>query len=346
MSGDTTEEKNLPPSPKKLREARRKGQIAHSRDMVNAVVTTTAFSYLLIRCVSLFAKFRDNLQAVPDLLDQPFPESVTILWRQIGADVALTVAPFVALLAIAAIVTNIVTNGGLLVAVDPILPKFERLDPVAGLKRIFALKTSIELIKSIVKLAALAILTYVILIHSLQALVEMPACGLRCAPTIVGRLVQPLVLTSVGVFLMVGGLDIGIQRWLFQRDMRMTRTEQKRERKGQFGDPNIRSQRRRELRSNTKTGLRNATLVICSGDVALALRYAKPDALVPILVARGADDGARQLMNDARALNLPVVFDATATMLVARHVKVGRPIVPDTFTAVIACMGRAGVNLY
>jgi type III secretion protein U len=346
MSGDTTEEKNLPPSPKKLREARRKGQIAHSKDMVSAVVTTTAFCYLLIRCVSLFAKLRDSLQAVPDLLDRPFAESVSILWGQIGADVGLAVAPFVALLAIAAIVTNIVVNGGVLVAVDPILPKFERLDPVAGFKRIFALKTSIELIKSIVKLAALAILTYVILIHSLQALVEIPVCGLQCAPTIVGRLVQPLILTSVGVFLMVGGIDIGIQRWLFRRDMRMTRTEQKRERKEQFGDPMIRSRRRQELRSDTKTGLRNATFVICSADVALALRYAKPDALVPILVARGADDGARQLLDQARALNLPVVFDAAATVLVAQRVKLGRSIVPDTFEPVIACMYQADITLF
>jgi type III secretion protein U len=341
MSGDTTEEKDLPPSAKKLKDARRKGQVAHSRDMVGAVITTTAFCYLLIRCVPLFATLSDSLRMLPELLDRPFPEAVAVLWGRIGADLALAVGPFIALLAIAAIVTNVVVHGGVLVAVDPILPKFERLDPVAGFKRMFALKTSIELIKSLVKVGALLTLTYVILIRSLQTLVEIPICGLRCAPTIIGRLVQPLVLTSIGVFLVVGALDIGIQRWLFRREMRMTRSEQKRERKEQQGDPMIKRQHRHG--GVAKAGLRNATFVICSADVVLALRFAKPDAQVPVLVARGADDGARQLLDEARALNLPVVFDANATALLARRLTVGRMITQDMFQPVIACMRRAGV---
>lgn len=343
MSGDTTEEKDLPPSAKKLKDARRKGQVAQSKDMVGAVTTTTAFCYLLIRCVPLFATLSDSLQTLPELLDRPFPEAVAVLWGRIGADLALAVAPFIALLAIAAIVTNVVVHGGVLVAVDPILPKFERLDPVAGFKRMFGLKTSIELIKSLVKVGALLTLIYVILIRSLQTLVEIPVCGLRCAPTIIGRLVQPLVLTSIGVFLVVGALDIGIQRWLFRREMRMTRSEQKRERKEQEGDPMIKRQHRQHRHGGAaKTGLRNATFVIRSADVALALRFALPDAGVPVLVARGADDGALQLLDEARALNLPVVFDAATTALIARRLAVGRMITQDMFQPVIACMRRAG----
>jgi type III secretory pathway component EscU len=64
---------------------------------------------------------------------------------------------------------------------------------------------------------------------------------------------------------------------------------------------------------------------------------------VPVLVARGADDGARQLLDEARALNLPVVFDANATALLARRLTVGRMITQDMFQPVIACMRRAGV---
>jgi type III secretion protein U len=117
---------------------------------------------------------------------------------------------------------------------------------------------------------------------ALQALVEIPTCGLRCAGPVFATLLTLLLLTSVGMFLLLGGLDIGLQRWLFRREMRMTKSEQKRERKESDGDPMIRQHRLRDHRtsSRSKTGLRNATFIVRSADTVLAMRYAVPDAMV------------------------------------------------------------------
>lgn len=346
MSGqDTSEEKTLPPSAKKLRDARKKGQIARSKEMVGAVVTMAGFAYLLARFALLFGQVSDGLLTVPTLVDKPFAEALTPLLSRLAGDVAWSVAPLVGLLVTVAVVVNVVVNGGALAAVDPVLPKMDHLDPVAGLKRLVGMKNLVELLKALGKVAVVGGLTAFLIGGSLQALAELPACGLVCAGPVVRGLLQPLLMTVSGVFLVVGSLDIGLQRWLFRRDMRMTKSEQKRERKESEGDPTIRNRHRQDRRSSLalKTGLRHATFVIRSGDVALAMRYAAPDALVPLLVARGLQEGAILLLREARALDLPVIFNAEAVALVAPHLKVGRMITQEMFNPVIGCMREAGL---
>ncbi len=342
---DTSEEKTLPPSAKKLREARHKGQIAHSKEMVTAAVTATAFGYLLIRFLLLFTQLSDGLLAVPGLLDRPFADAAAALLARLASNVVWAVAPFIGLLVVVAILGNVVVNGGALAALDPVMPKLDRLDPIAGMKRLFGMKNLVELLKSVGKLAAIGALTTFLIAGSLQTLAELPACGLLCAGPILRGLLQPLLLTVAGMFLVLGGLDVGLQRWLFRRDMRMTKSEQKRERKESEGDPMIRNQHRQDRRSGMalKSGLRNATFIIRGSDVALAMRFAAPDATVPILVARGNQEGAFHLLEEAKSFNLPVVFNAEAVALVAPRLKVGRMISQDMFDPVIACMREAGV---
>ncbi len=188
------------------------------------------------------------------------------------------------------------------------------------------------------------IVTYVIIRAAVQSLVEVPVCGLRCAPPIFGALLAPLLLTCAGLLLLLGGLDIGLQRWLFRREMRMTKSEQKRERKENLGDPTIKQWRRKDQRSRAgKTGLRNATFLIRSSDTVLAMRYAAPDTTVPVLVARGSQHGATALLDQAKALNLPVVFDAATVTMIGQRLKAGGMIAPDMFQPIIRCMREAGV---
>ncbi len=123
-----------------MREAREKGQIAHSKEAISALVTTAAFGYLLIRVPVLFRQLSDGLFTVPGLYDQPFTLASTALIGRVGVDVALAIVPLIGLIVAVAIIGNIVVDSGIVVATDPILPKMERLDPVAGLKRMFEIE--------------------------------------------------------------------------------------------------------------------------------------------------------------------------------------------------------------
>jgi type III secretion protein U len=345
MNGkDGSEEKALPPSARKLRKAREKGQISRSKEAVTALVTATGFGYLLVRLVPLFGQLSDGLLAVPGLYAQPFDAASAMLVGRLGVDVALVVVPLIALVVVVAILGNIVVNGGIVIAIDPILPKMQRLDPVAGFKRMFALKSLIELVRSLFKIGAIGVLAYVVIRGAAQLLVEIPFCGLRCAAPILGTLLSPFLLISAAMLLMLGGFDIGLQRWLFRREMRMTKSEQKRERRESEGDPMIRRHRQQNRKgAQRKTGLRNATFLIRSADTVLAMRYAAPDAMVPILVARATKYHASMVLEEARTLSLPVVFDAAAVGLVNSRLKVGSMITPDMFQSLIACMHEAGV---
>ena len=346
--GNDSEEKTLPPSAKKLNESRKKGQVPKSRELVTAVLTVTAFGVLALRGPAAFDQLRAELGAVGSLAtDQPFSTALgTIAW-QLGIVAAGVLGPLFALLVAGVVVGNIAVNGGLVLALDPVLPKLERLDPVEGFKRLFALRSLIELVKTLVKLTLVLTTAFLLLRGALAPLVQQPSCDLACAPGLLRDLLQPLLIAACLGFLVVGTLDIGIQRWLFRRDMRMTRTEQKRERKEQEGDPLLKRHHKREQRSaaqsRMRAGLRNATFVVRSGTVCCAMRFAPPDAQVPIMVARARDEAASLLTAEARRRGVPVVYNPAVAAALDGQLKVGMMITKAMFPSVIACMREARV---
>ena len=222
----------------------------------------------------------------------------------------------------------------------------ERLDPIAGFGRLFSLRNLTDLIKSVLKVILIGSVAGATIAFSLQDLVEQPSCGLLCAAPTLRGLLRPLLVAACGFFVVLGAFDIGLQRWLFAREMRMTKTEQKRERKEINGDPLIKSQHRQEQRAAARlavrTGLRNATFVVRSADLVLAFRYTAPDALVPVLVARAMADGAPVMLDEARAARLPIVLDVEAARALA-SLKVGQMVGKASFTLVIGCMRQAGI---
>ena len=343
----TTEEKTLPASPRKLKLAREKGQIARSRELVTACTTIAGLAIVAVRAPAVFDQIAASTTLTGRLAaDEPFATVLATVVPQLGLVAAGLLGPLIVLLIAAALVSNLAVNGGLVFAIDPVLPQLERLDPIAGLQRLVALRNWIELIKTLLKLAVVVSTAVLLLRGAAAPLVELPACGLLCAPGLVRALVQPLLIAACLGFLLMGCFDIGIQRWLFRRDMRMSKTEQKRERKEQEGDPLIKRRSKREHRasanSRSRAGIRNATFVIRSGSVTCAMRYAHPDAQVPILVARARGETASVLADSARALNIPVIYDPSVTASIDK-LKVGMMITKAMFPPVIACMREARV---
>ena len=348
MSGSGSEEKTLPPSGKKLKEGRKKGQIAKHRELVTAVLTLAGFGFLALRTPAVFEQFQAVVgQAGTLAAVQPFAAALSVLAPQLGLMAAGLLGPLLALLVASVLITNIIVNNGLVLALDPILPKMERLDPIEGLQRLVALRSLIELAKTLVKLVLVMTTAYVLLQDALAPLVQQPSCGLGCAPAMLRALLDPLLIAACLGFLLMGTLDIGVQRWLFHRDMRMTRTEQKRERKEQDGDPLMKRRAKQEQRQSSqprmRTGMQNATFVVRSGAVCCAMRFAFPDAQVPVLVARSHGEMASQLTEEARRRGIPVVYDPATAALLDEQLKVGMLITKAMFPPVIACMREARV---
>ncbi|MGI3777729.1 MAG: EscU/YscU/HrcU family type III secretion system export apparatus switch protein [Janthinobacterium lividum] len=347
MSGKTSEEKTLPPSRKKLADARRKGQVAGCRELVTAVGSTVVLAYVSLRGGALLADMERVLDDAGRLDAGAWDEAYPALLDHAARAGARFVLPLLALLVAAVATSAVVGHGGLVFSTDPLQPKMERISPTAGFGRILALRNATEAAKTVLKFAVLALTAAILLRAALNPLAELPACGLQCVPGLVRAVFGPLVVAAVLLFLVLGAADLGLQRFLFRRDQRMTRTEQKRERKDTQGNPLIRSAHRRErheaMRSHVRIGVRNATFVVHGDTVAVALCYAPPDVLVPALVARAGNDAVQALLDEAHACGLPCVHDPETAAAVSSRVQTGG-LIPDVlFAPVIRCMRQAGV---
>jgi len=334
MSGNSaSEERALPASQRKLREARRKGQVSHSQDFVNAAIVIVAALYLWTQWDGIAQRLERMLSLPATLTEQRFADAALQMAAVLAGDAAAILLPIVGLVLLGVIISNILMKKGIAVSTDPIVPRMDRLNPASGLKQLFSLRSIVNLAKSLVKLLLLLAGLSLVILFGLDGLLGAPSCGVPCVVGVGGNLLKQLMAVAVGLFLVVGLLDIGLQHWLFLRDMRMTRSEMKRELKDTEGDPLIRRQRRRRrqevVAGSTKRGVEQATFFIAApGSFAIGLRYVRGETPVPVVVCKGAGAEAERMLDLARDKGLPVETNPTLVERVAPRLQVG-VVVPE-----------------
>ncbi|UFW92096.1 EscU/YscU/HrcU family type III secretion system export apparatus switch protein (plasmid) [Bradyrhizobium barranii] len=344
MSG-TSEEKKLPPTPKKLRDARKKGQSARSSDLVSGVSACAAFGCLWWRAGAIEDKWQETVRLIDRLQEQPFTSAVPEALSGLLQLSIVTVAPLLAAAVMAALLANVVANGGFMFASEPLKPKLEKLDPIKGLKRIVSKRSAIELGKTLVKVVLLGGTLFLTVIASWKALVYLPVCGMGCFGFVFTE-IELLTGIAAGAFLTGGLADLLVQRWLFMQDMRMTQTEAKRENKEQQGNPQVKRERRRlrqESANEATLGIHRATLILRGQTVLIGLRYVRGETGVPILVCRGEGQAASQLLGEARAMRLSIVdHDVLARQLLGKA-RLGNPVPSQYFESVAKALHAVGL---
>ncbi|MBT2297585.1 EscU/YscU/HrcU family type III secretion system export apparatus switch protein [Pseudomonas fluorescens] len=336
---DSSEEKSQPATDKKLREARKKGQVSKSQDLVSGMVIL--FCTL---CISIMVpRAQAQITALLDLIALIYIEPFHTVWPRV-LDTAeqllinLTL-PVVAVTVGTVILTNIITMRGVVFSVEPIKPDIKRIDPIEGFKRIFSMRSFVEFLKGVVKVVLLGLAFYVVGRGALQALMESSRCGAGCIESTFYLVLKPLVFTVLAAFLLVGAADVLMQRWLFGRDMKMTRSEQKRERKDSDGDPMIKQERQRQRREMqalaTKLGVSRASLMVgsASGWV-VGIRYVRGETPVPVVVCKAELEDAAQLLAQATGLGIAHSLDTALAREIARRTVPGDPVPDNSFQAV------------
>jgi type III secretion protein U len=343
MSG---EEKELPASQKKLNDARKKGQVAKSTEFVSSSVTIMGFAYAMSQVEPLSEKFIDSIKFIGDHLNEPFYHIFPAIANRIVMTSLVSALPMLGVVVVTAILSNLFSTGGFIISFEPIMPKFDSLNPVSGFKKLFSVKKLIELIKNVAKTIAIGFASYFILKGTLQPLVEQPACGLRCAPGILRALISPLLEMGAIFLIVMGVFDIALQKWLFLRDQRMTKTEQKQEHKNSEGDPHVKGAIKRANREAMQSvqGMRKATFCIAGTGVLVAFRYSAGDTKVPTLVARGELDKAGELLADARHRGLPIHFDHAIARKLFEECKMGTPILELKIKSSTECCHHIKLN--
>jgi len=346
MANDESEEKTLPASKKKLTDARRKGKTSNSKDLVSGFTMLAAVLYLMHQ----WPMMRDRLMQLVDVVsastERPFAEA----WQRAvyGAiDVLLmTTVPLLVLVFAVAVVMGMAATRGPLFSFESVKLQFDHLSPMQGAKRIFSSRNVIEFVKSLAKVVVLTAAFWTVLRGFIPPLFQTPSCGEGCLGRMVISTLQPLAITAVIAFVIIGVLDMPLQRHLFLREMRMSLTEKKREMKEQDGNPLIKAQRRRLqfmfAKKKVRKGVRHAAFVVVQEDRVVGLLYHREEAPVPLIVSKGRGRAGDDMVAEARRLGIPVVEDASLVDLLIGHA-IGNRIPQDAFTGVARLLVRFGI---
>jgi flagellar biosynthetic protein FlhB len=335
--GERTEQ----PTPKKISDARNKGNLAKSLDLAAAINLSMAL--LLIWFFGGYI-VRGLTEIMARALGDPTLATFTALdgWRQVGQWAAVRavwiLVPFMALLWVTAYLVQL-HQVRLLWTLEPLKAKLERLNPVSGVKKLFSRKNLVKTLVNIAKLTiAMAVVALVVRAHA-QEIAGLPALGAVEALTVVGRHVLETALYLLAVLLIIGLIDWYYQKWQHLQDLRMTKQEVKDEQKSNDGNPEVKARRMRIAREIALQRARNevpkADVVVTNPThFAVALRYDAQRMAAPVVVARGEDWMAFRIREIAAAHGVPIVEKPALARALYATVKVGQMVRPELFEAV------------
>jgi type III secretion protein U len=346
MSNNTSEEKTLPASPKKLKDLRKKGKIPRSPDMVAAATFTAACGFLALTADRFSNNFRSTAQYIFGFRQSDFNiaalDALNALGLQFGYYLALLLVIVISL----AIVTNIVMNRGVLFSMEPMKFDLNKLNPVEGFKRIFSMRTAVDLAKNTVKVTLLLVFCLIALANGLQAAFFVPFCGSGCLGSVARQMALPLIIIAVVILLVAGLIDVLVQRWLFLRDQRMTKTEVKRERKDEEGSPEVRLAQRRLrrgfLQRFSKYTAEDATIFIEGFSTVVGIRFIRNETPLPIVICKGKGNQAGDLLIMAQAQRTAIYFDDEFATGLAQRVEIGSSLTETFFEPFIKALKASG----
>lgn len=305
MSEKDFQERTEQPTPKRREDARKRGQVARSRELVITTVMLAGAGFALIsrgHFATIFEDFmRRGLSPDPRLLGQP--DAMTRSLAGAGIDMLLAFVPLMAVLFIAAIAGGLAV-GGWAFSTEQFTPKLERLSPLKGIKRIFSLRGLVEVAKALAK--ALVIGGFALLCMA-WARGQVLSLGIMPLGLALDRSAQLLAVTllvcSLGM-LLIAMADVPFQMWSHVRELRMTRQEIRDELKESEGRPEVRSRIRslQQQLANRRMmkALPTADVVITNPThFAVALRYDEGRMRAPVVVAKGADHVAARIRDIA-----------------------------------------------
>jgi type III secretion YscU/HrpY family protein len=337
--GDKTEK----PTPKRLEDARKKGDVAKSKEVTGTVVLVIWLA--LGAAVIGFAAAR-----IGALFDSLF---VTIGqgWistgfagaaRRIGAQAGELTLMLVAMLLVPVAAVGLLADflqAGPVLTFEKLKPKLDSMNPVEGVKRMFSMDNLIEVLKAVAKTALLFLVGWLVVKSALPQIVGL-ARSPNLPPGVLGALLWDLTLKlaawTIALFALVALLDAVYQRWSFTKKMRMSLRDIKQEFKESEGDPHIKAQRRQMHQEwsqrNAQQAARNASaLVVNPTHIAIAIEYDSDTAPVPMISAKGEDHVARAMREAAEEAGVPIVRNVPLARDLLRRGEVGEIIPADLF---------------
>jgi flagellar biosynthetic protein FlhB len=311
--GDSSQEKTEQATPKRLREARKKGDIAKSKDLTTVFVMVVVFATIAMTTDFISGNIKEFMRHCYGLVDKgelTMGDVATVLklmvWTWVKVIAPVLIAGFSAALVIGLI------QAGMIFSTEPLKPKIEKLNPIEGLKNMFKIVTFIELLKNIVKLSMVIYIAYYTIKDYIQEILLASKVTVIEAVQMTGAVMFSFFSKVAAVFIVVALVDMGVQRWNYQKRHRMSKDEVKREYKQDEGDPQIKGERRRLHREmvfgDAKQGVKKADGVVSNPiHVAVAIKYDREEMAAPEVIVKGQRHFAEMILQVAREEGIPII---------------------------------------
>ncbi len=320
-------------------EFRKRGQVPQSKEFASAFLLLALSGLLLGLSRYFFQEFSELFRYSygQDLVYMIRNDNFSDAARFVGIKFFTLVTPFLGIAFIISVAASVMQTG-LLQVEDALTPKFEKLDPIQGLKRIFSLRSLSEGVKAILKMLLIGGMVYFLLRNEVKQMPYLMHFSTEELARYTGLIVVKLFAGIGGAMIVLGGADFFFQRWDMEKRMMMTKQEVKEEMKNRELDPLIKARIRRTQREMAnKRMMQNVptadVIVTNPTHIAIALKY---DANLPApqLVAKGADLVAEKIKEIAREHKIPIVENKPLARTVYKTMKLGQVIPRELFVAV------------
>jgi flagellar biosynthesis protein FlhB len=342
MSAENNEQdKSEEASPYKLEQARKKGQVAKSME-INSLVTLTIFTLLMLGLFgwisqSISEHFKRLLSSSGSLLVDTntslsvFMDSVVLIFT--------VFSPIIIALVLGSVIVSMIQTKPIFTT-EPLKPKFDKLNPVSGAKKIFSIKSLFELVKTLLKLAAIGsfifygLKTLILELVSSKYLAQQQVASFWMEKVFWSSLILILILVPFAV------IDFIFTKRQFSKKMRMSKREVKEEVKKRDGDPDVRAKRKKiqnELLKKTASisDVKNSDVIITNPThYSVALKYSPGQMIAPIVIAKGRDILADKIKRKGLEYNVPIFRQPKLTRKIYKETDISQPIQESNYTEI------------
>ncbi len=332
-------------TPRKLEEARKRGEVAKSIDVPAFASLAAAAGFIAIAGSWMARDLAANLQplvAHPDAFDLANGGGVELMRRMVFAAMPLMGGVMLAA-GLAGVAGNVIQHGFLLTT-ERLKPDPSRLSPAEGFKRLFGLDGLIQFLKSLLKIALVATVTWLALKPHIGDFQQAAAFEPTMILSLAGEMIKALFIGVLSLLGVGAGIDWLWQRQRFLQRMRMTKEELKEDFRQSEGDPHVRARLRQiryeRARRRMMQNVPKATVVVMNPThFAVALRYEQGETAAPLCVAKGVDEVALRIRDMAEQHGVAIVEDPPLARALYGTVEVDETIPREHYEAVAKVIG-------
>ena len=341
MADNNKDQKTEEPTSKRVTDTEKKGNFAHSKEINSSFILLAALLGFMIlgeqSTRNVMGSWTDMfaeswaLQLTPEELYKVTANAMQAFVKIVG--------PFLIIIMLAGVISNLLQIGGLRFSSHPLVPKFNKLNPLAGFGRIFSKNSVMELFKSLFKVGIISVISYYVIKSHWKEIPPLMGFGVGQVLSFMGFVALEIIFNVLLVMIFLSLLDFTFQKFTYLENLRMTKQEVKEERKESDGNPQVKQRIRtvqmQMARKRMMSAVPEADVIVTNPThISIAIKYDTENFAAPLVVAKGVGPIAMRIREIAKENGIPLVEDKPLARTLNKTVEVGQMIPASLYKAV------------